>query len=351
MPPSPSIFDPPEETPPGLDAIRAWLRKPRPRLRGLWIWIRLILSGIAGGFRFLKKHWPAARDGIHKFAAESEKVARGAVKIGHAMRDVGGGIVRGTRALRGPDGKVRGAIAKVRKLGRGVREFGGRMIEGGTGVAGALSGIERLTRFRREERRGGLGLLDPPAEADADEPESEAAGTPGRLLPRATRRNRPAGKPDDQGRRAAPKPKPVADPPKPVADPPTPPKDLPTPDTPDRKPTPAGGAKKQAESFEGLPRGFIPQAKAVRIRPPDAEGLRILILEICRRRDWTTPKQLAGWFDMHRRSLSSRHIRPLVKAGLLERKFPDSPNTPKQAYRTRQPNPTEPEAGDAQPAA
>jgi len=337
VPASRSIFDPPEETPPGLDAIRAWLRKPRPRLRGLWIWIRLILSGIAGGFRFLKKHWPAARDGIHKFAAESEKLARGAVKIGHAAQDVGGGIVGGTRAFRGPDGKVRGAIAKVRKLGRGVREFGGRMIEGGTGFGTAFSGIGRLTGFRREERTVGLGLLDPPAEADADEPESEVPETPGRLLPRPPRRNRPAGGSNNQGRRAAPRPKLVADTP-------TPPKDLPTPDTPDRKPTPTGGAKKQAEPFEGLPREFIPQAKAVRIRPPDAEGLRILILEICRRRDWTTPKQLAGWFEMHRRSLSSRHIRPLVKAGLLERKFPNSPNTPKQAYRTRRPGSPESQA-------
>lgn len=54
---------------------------------------------------------------------------------------------------------------------------------------------------------------------------------------------------------------------------------------------------------------------------------------------------------MHRRCLSNRHIQPLVKARLLERKFPDSPNSPKQAYRTGRPDPTEPETGDAQPAA
>ena len=38
---------------------------------------------------------------------------------------------------------------------------------------------------------------------------------------------------------------------------------------------------------------------------------------------------------MHRRSLVNRYIRPLLEADLLERRFPDSPNTPKQAYRTR----------------
>ena len=149
----------------------------------------------------------------------------------------------------------------------------------------------------------------------------------------------PAGKSDDQRRPSPPKPKPVVDPPAPS-------KDVPRPDTPARESTPTGGANQQDEGFEGLPREFIPQAKAARIRPPDGEALQILILEICRRRDWTTPKQLAGWFDMHRRSLSNRHIQPLVKAGLLERKFPDSPNSPKQAYRTRRPAAAEPDAGD-----
>ena len=342
MPAGPSIFDPPEETPPGLDAIRAWLRKPRPRLRGLWIWIRWILSGIAEACRYLKKNWPAARKRIAGIASEGEKVARLTVRVGHAARDLGGGIVRGTRALRGPDGKVSGTIAKVRELGRGVREFGGRMTEGGSGVAAAFSSIERLTRIVREEPRHGLGLLDPPTEEEPEEHERETAEAPGRLLPRPPRRKQPAGKSDDQRRPSRPKPKPVVDPPAPS-------KDVPRPDTPAREPTLTGGAKEQDEGFEGLPREFIPQAKAVRIRPPDGEALQILILQICRRRDWTTPKQLAGWFAMHRRSLSNRHIQPLVKAGLLERKFPDSPNSPKQAYRTRRPDAAEAEAGDAQP--
>ena len=344
MPARPSIFDPPEETPPGLDAIRAWFRKPRPRWRGLWIWIRWVLSRVAKACRYLKKNWPAARKRIAGIASEGEKVARLTVRVGHAARDLGGGIVRGTRALRGPDGKVSGAVAKVRELGRGVREFGGRMTEGGSGVAAALSSIERLTRIVREERRHGLGLLDPPTEEEPEEPETETDETPGRLLPRPSRRKRPAGGSEDHSRGAAPKPKPIQDPP-------TPPKDAPPPDTPAREPTPTGGAEHQDEGFEGLPREFIPQARAVRIRPPDGEALQVLILQICRRRDWTTPKQLAGWFDMHRRSLSNRHIQPLVKAGLLERKFPDSPNSPKQAYRTRRPDAAEPEAGDAKPAA
>ena len=89
---------------------------------------------------------------------------------------------------------------------------------------------------------------------------------------------------------------------------------------------------------------FIRNAAAVGPRP-HPEALRALILDICRHRDWTTPAELARWFDMHRRSLANRYIRPLLEAGMLERQFPDSPNTPKQAYRTRREDPARSEAG------
>ena len=89
---------------------------------------------------------------------------------------------------------------------------------------------------------------------------------------------------------------------------------------------------------------FIRNAAAVGPRP-HPEALRALILDICRHRDWTTPAELARWFDMHRRSLANRYIRPLLEAGMLERQFPDSPNTPKQAYRTRREDPAWSEAG------
>ena len=49
----------------------------------------------------------------------------------------------------------------------------------------------------------------------------------------------------------------------------------------------------------------------------------------------TTPAERARWFDMHRRSLSNRYLRPLLEAGLLERRYPDRPYSPKQACRTR----------------
>ena len=72
---------------------------------------------------------------------------------------------------------------------------------------------------------------------------------------------------------------------------------------------------------------------------PPHEVLRNPILEIYRRRDWTTAGQFAGRFSMHRRGLANRHLRPLLNTGLLERRYPEKPNTPKQAYRTARKGP------------
>ena len=68
---------------------------------------------------------------------------------------------------------------------------------------------------------------------------------------------------------------------------------------------------------------------------PDHEVLRVLILDICLLRQWTTAAELAGWVSMHQPSLVARHIRPLLKAGLLKLKAPDRPSSPQQAYQTR----------------
>lgn len=316
------LFERPEETPPGLDAIRAWLRKPRPRLHGLWIWIRWLLSGIPAAYRYAKENWPAARERIRRMAKQGEKVARTAVRVGHAARDFGGGVVRSTRALRGSDGKVTGTTARVRELGRAVRGLGGRLTEGSGGIAAALSSLHRLTLPPSGESRIGLGLLGPPEESDRQASSSlvrrfAEAEKPGAPVAARTEENRQPPLP--QPARATsgetrPKPRP--------------------PTTAGRPPVVPPPAKDHEARFKDLPGVFLPQVKAVGERP-QPEVFRALILDICLHREWTTPAQLARWFDMHRRGLANRHLRPLLKAGLLERRFPDRPNTPKQAYRTR----------------
>lgn len=316
------LFERPEETPPGLDAIRAWLRKPRPRLRALWIWVRWILSGIPAAYRYARENWPAARERIRRMAKQGEKVARTAVRVGHAARDFGGGIVRSTRALRGSDGKVTGTTARVRELGRAVRGLGGRLTEGSGGIAAALSSLHRLTLSPSGESRVGLGLLDPPEESDR-----QASSSPVRRFAEAGKPGAPVAARNEENRQA-----PLPQPPRATSGE-TRPKPRPS-ATPGRPPAIPPPAEDPEARFKDLPGVFLPQVKAVGERP-HPEAFRALILDICLHREWTTPAQLARWFDMHRRGLANRHLRPLLQAGLLERRFPDRPNTPKQAYRTR----------------
>ena len=66
--------------------------------------------------------------------------------------------------------------------------------------------------------------------------------------------------------------------------------------------------------------------------PPDQ--LQALILDLCLAREWTTAKQLARWFSMHRPGLVQRHIGPLVDDEFLLLRFPDKVRSRNQAYRT-----------------
>jgi len=43
---------------------------------------------------------------------------------------------------------------------------------------------------------------------------------------------------------------------------------------------------------------------------------------------------LATTLKLQPRNLSDRHLTPMLKDGLLERRFPDIPSHPEQAYRS-----------------
>ena len=68
-------------------------------------------------------------------------------------------------------------------------------------------------------------------------------------------------------------------------------------------------------------------------RPPQ-ERTRVLILGVCAARDWVQPAELAHWFGVGASNLTKRHLGPLTKAGLLERRYPEAPRHRLQAYRT-----------------
>ena len=66
---------------------------------------------------------------------------------------------------------------------------------------------------------------------------------------------------------------------------------------------------------------------------PLAPDFRDLIFETCRICEWTTAGDLARWLSMHRRSLVHRHLGPLVDAGILKYRYPETPNRRGQAYQ------------------
>ena len=66
---------------------------------------------------------------------------------------------------------------------------------------------------------------------------------------------------------------------------------------------------------------------------PRKERLRAAIEAICAARTWTTSGEIARFLRFSQPNLSRRHLTPMVEAGRLARRHPDSPNHPAQAYR------------------
>jgi ATP-dependent DNA helicase RecG len=66
---------------------------------------------------------------------------------------------------------------------------------------------------------------------------------------------------------------------------------------------------------------------------PRKEKLRQAICQLCSDQ-WRSVAWLAGILNLQPRNLSDRHLSPMVKDGLLERRFPDIPSHREQAYRT-----------------
>ena len=66
---------------------------------------------------------------------------------------------------------------------------------------------------------------------------------------------------------------------------------------------------------------------------PRKEPLRRVIAQLCAGH-WRTPAWLADQLKMEAGNLSDRHLAPMVKIGTLERRYPETPTHPEQAYPT-----------------
>ena len=66
---------------------------------------------------------------------------------------------------------------------------------------------------------------------------------------------------------------------------------------------------------------------------PRKEKLRQAICQLCSDQ-WRSVAWLAALLKLQPRNLSDRHLTPMLKDGLLERRLPDIPSHPEQAYRS-----------------
>ena len=406
--PTPEIVesDALDETPPGLDAIRAWLRKPHPWFRGVWLWIRWILRGLRDTFRLLATNAPRAAEKVRVVARKGAPVVRAAARLGQGVQRVGVRVSAAAGAFRDPEGKNLGTERQVRRAGDTTQKYGER-IAAGSEVAGAvlsvLGSVAGVFTPKPPISIDPRGELEGPSEEAQEAPEPDS-----RFLPRRPDKH-PSAPTDGRTERIPNPPQPGADPDStgevketpaelphesrtatspqsphespapgeatrtppelpqqtpapghaevtppdvpreppapaearedaarsstaeaPDSDPQAPPQ---APGRPERQPPPASPSAPPEDRFEGVPKEFLPQVKSLRERTP-ANQLHPLILSLCLAREWTTAKQLARWFSMHRPGLVQRHLGPLVDAGFLILRFPDKVRSRNQAYRT-----------------
>lgn len=352
------LQNPPEE-PPGLDRIRGWLRRPRPRLRAVWLWLRWLGRGIAGGAGWVGRNaLPAAR-GMGRIAAGGARVARAAAHIGRSAGKVGaslGEMGSGMSAAGGRFGRIGSALSnaggRVRRFGRGLRRTGRGAAEGLDSVS-ALGGrlesdaplgpppAEELPPPAPEEPESASPPVEPPrtprtrkTASSATAPSAPPPTPPEPAQPEPpAEAERPAKPAAGAARKAAAKRKRKRSSPPPA---PAPAKETDAPpkarDEPPKAPPAPPETPPSEAAADALPEALLTRIAALGKRPRK-QALRSLILDICRVREWTTATELAAILGVGRRSLSTRHIAPMADAGLLERRYPDNPTNPAQAYR------------------
>ena len=316
------ISEPPDNTaldeaPPGLEAIRAWLRKPRPWLRGILLWVRWIVRRVRRGISWAAANAvPAARRTVRMAARgadaarELARTSRTAAQIGRRLADIG----RDWRNAGGHPGRVGARLASA--AGR-FRDFSSRVARTASHGVAIGEGINDLGSV--------LGDLRKPDPAPAEKPPPSPPAR--RLVP-----PRP---PKQRETLPAPSPKPETAPHSEGAAAPRPARVKPSKETSGApSPAPVAISDRRAAALEELPWPLRAGIRALSDKPlPDV--LRPLIVEVLRVRGWTTSAELALLFDLDARSLKRRHLGPLVEGGVLKLRYPDRTTHPRQAYRVR----------------
>ena len=339
----------PDETPPGLDAIRAWLRKPRPWVRGVRLWFRQFAKWWRAFRKWAAKNAvPAARRAMEL----AERGAQGARKVARAAElagKIGGHAAAIGREWREGNGRVGRAGRAVVKGAESARDWSVRTARSAKEVAAIADVVARArTLLPNRVRSGGRSKPDeegagpgrrfvprprPARRKPSVEPETEA---PHRYLslpprsprnrtnrfrrPRKFRPGRTPIPPSALTRSVSPLRRPVAR----AA------RRIPNPRLPRRRRTSAAAPP----SFRSSP-GTCRRRSTLSAPSPRRAVLWPLIVRIVKERGPTTSADLALILGLEPRNLMRRHVGPMVKKGLLARLYPDRLRHPKQAYRVK----------------
>ena len=294
----------PSEEPLGLDLIRAWFAKPRPRLHRLWLWVPHTAKGVRKAYVWLRANaGPAMRraaNHAHRAVAVAQAFGRVAKRLADWLRTA---FPPGSRG----------------------REFAGHLLEANRGLGRAILAL--LGIGRDLDRASGLlpreeappersRQPDPPPSAPEPDsepaprtaPEDEAA-SPGRNLPRSTglaRKKSPRAEgPVSETRRLTPL---------------------------NSRPVAGAPPGPRTAALEELPNGLRVHIRTLGKRPR-RNSLRFAIWRIVTECGPATSGRLGLLLAVDPANLAKRHLSPMVEDGVLKRTIPDRLNHPEQAYR------------------
>ena len=313
-------------TPPGHDRIRRFVLKPRPRLWrfgvGVWLWMAWTARSFLRLLRWIGR-------GMRHLA----RAARVAAFLGRRSQNLGARIGSVGRNWSAAHGRLGAAGARLTRLGARLVGGGATLAQVGEGVTDLT---ERASRFLAEAPDS--GGEPPPREVKITTEKSSrparrrrraAPPPPGPREPAAAGGGPPASAGVGEAVTPAPPPTPTPIPtptPTPAPIPPPTPAAAPPPtsppnDPPDPSPLP-----------DDLPFHLRIQLENLGERPR-RQTVERLILEVTALRGWMEPAELAAWFGTTAPYLTRRYLGPLTKAGRLERRYPQRPTHPEQAYR------------------
>ena len=311
--PPPAEEPPPPEEPLGLDLIRGWLAKPRPRLYRLWLWAPYAAEGVRDAYGWLRTNTgPALR--------RTARTLRKAAGVIQALRGAADRLGAWLREAFPPGSRGREVATHLatgsRLLGRSALLL--------VGIGREADRIPSLLDRERAPRER------PPA---PEQPRSGGGPRPAPGTPPPTALGEPAaspGPPDESAASARPPEEPAPSP-----GPPEEPTASPAPADP--SPVPGLPPGPRADALAALSKNLRVQILTLGNRPRKA-ALRYTIWWILNERGPATSETLGLLLHMDPANLAKRHLSPLVEEGALERTIPDRITHPDQAYRaTRRP--------------